>query len=184
MSEAQVTVEEGRASQGGKRALVAFFAGAVFALGLGISGMTLPQKVIGFLDVTGDWDGSLAFVMGGAVVVMAIAYRLRLRMQAPAFDARFHLPTRRDLDARLLTGAALFGVGWGLGGLCPGPAIVSGPLGFTSGMGDVLVFLASMLGGMFLLKGLERFTAGRGAEQVEPQGVSAPPSSVTPTPSA
>ena len=106
---------------------VAFVAGLIFALGLGISGMTLPQKVIGFLDVTGAWDYSLAFVMGGAVVVYGIAYQLVRRMEKPRYAAKFHLPTSRKIDWRLLLGAMLFGAGWGLGGFCPGPALVSLP---------------------------------------------------------
>ena len=108
--------------------------------------MTKPTKVVGFLDVAGDWDASLAFVMIGAIAVHMALYRLVRRRGAPLFDLRFHVPTRRDLDPRLLGGAALFGLGWGLGGFCPGPALVS----LASGGGAVFAFVAAMLGGMLL----------------------------------
>ncbi|HEY5946752.1 MAG TPA: DUF6691 family protein [Kofleriaceae bacterium] len=127
--------------------VLAGVAGLVFGGGLIISGMTQPAKVIAFLDVTRHWDPSLMFVMGGGVVVYMIAYRaIRMWRKEPWFDARFHLPTRRDLDAPLLLGAALFGIGWGLGGLCPGPGIVSAASGSITG----LAFVAAMLVGMHL----------------------------------
>ena len=87
--------------------------------------MTKPSKIIGFLDIAGDWDPSLAFVMAGAIAVHFVAYRLIRRRSAPLYDTQFHLPTRRDIDLRLVLGAALFGVGWALGGFCPGPGIVA-----------------------------------------------------------
>jgi len=122
--------------------LFAFASGLLFALGLGIAGMTQPSKVIGFLDLFGDWDPSLAFVMAGAIAVyMPVFWWARGRL-AP----RLHLPTRKDLDVRLVVGAAMFGVGWGLAGYCPGPALVSLP---TLG-GSALAFGAAMLGGMHL----------------------------------
>lgn len=128
------------------RLIVAFVTGLVFALGLALAGMTDPMKVIGFLDVAGAWDPSLAFVMGGAVLVYGLLSRFITRRDAPLLDARFFLPTRRDIDARLVAGAALFGVGWGLGGYCPGPALVS-----TMSFGtSALVFTAAMLTGMAL----------------------------------
>ncbi len=130
---------------------VSFVAGLIFSLGLGISGMTLPEKVIGFLDVTGDWDGSLAFVMGGAVVVYAIAYRMVIKMERPRYAVKFHIPRRKDIDARLLVGAGLFGVGWGLGGFCPGPALVSLSAGFA-GVWDIVIFVAFMMIGMWLFR--------------------------------
>jgi uncharacterized membrane protein YedE/YeeE len=121
-------------------------AGALFGAGLLVSGMTLPARVIDFLDVTGAWDPSLAFVMGGAALVYAIAFRsIRAGRAEPWFDTAFHLPTRRDLDLRLIAGAALFGIGWGLGGLCPGPAIVTAASGSQTG----LAFAAAMLVGMY-----------------------------------
>ena len=105
--------------------LASFGAGVVFALGLGLAGMTQPAKVFGFLNVFGTWDPSLAFVMGGAIAVHAVAVRLAAGRPAPILAERFSGPTRTAIDGRLLGGAALFGVGWGLGGYCPGPAIVS-----------------------------------------------------------
>ncbi|NWO11427.1 YeeE/YedE family protein [Chromohalobacter salexigens] len=109
------------------KALAGYLAGLLFGLGLAISGMTDPARVIDFLDVAGDWDPTLMFVLGGAVVTTFIGYRLVWRHQTPLFEARFQLPTRRDLDTRLLGGAALFGIGWGLSGYCPGPAVASLP---------------------------------------------------------
>lgn len=126
--------------------LLAGLAGALFGAGLLISGMTQPARVIAFLDVTRGWDPSLAFVMGGAIAVYGIALRwIRRRRPAPWFDVEFHLPTRRDLDPPLVAGAALFGIGWGLGGLCPGPGIVSAAAGSLAG----LAFVAAMLAGMY-----------------------------------
>lgn len=121
-----------------------FASGLVFALGLGISGMTNPAKIVAFLDVAGSWDPSLALVMVGAIGAYSSLYRLVRRNAAPLFDESFSVPDRRDIDARLLGGAALFGVGWGLGGFCPGPAIVA----LVSGVPAVFVFVASMLVGM------------------------------------
>lgn len=127
--------------------LAAFGVGFLFAIGLGISGMTLPEKVIGFLDFTGgEWDPALGFVMGGAVIVYAIGYRLVTKRERPRFANRFSLPTRREITPRLIVGAVLFGLGWGLGGFCPGPALTSIP----SGAPQVLVFVGAMLGGMYL----------------------------------
>jgi uncharacterized protein len=128
-------------------------AGLVFGAGLVISGMTQPAKVIGFLDVTRDWDASLLFVMGGGVMVYMVAFHaIRTWRKAPWFDVKFHLPTRRDLDAPLLVGSALFGIGWGLGGLCPGPGIVSAASGSITG----IAFVAAMLAGMHLQHRLAR----------------------------
>lgn len=132
--------------------VVAFAAGVVFAIGLGISGMTIPAKVIGFLDFFGSWDPSLMFVMGGAVVVYFIAFRVIRGYSAPVLGDRFHLPTRKEIDKRLLFGSALFGVGWGLAGYCPGPALTSLPTAST----PIITFVASMLIGMFLFKQVVR----------------------------
>ncbi|MDQ3038019.1 MAG: YeeE/YedE family protein, partial [Myxococcota bacterium] len=109
--------------------------------------MTEPANVIGFLDVTGDWRPALMFVMVGAIAVNALVYRWVRRRRAPLFAETFALPTRRDLDARLLGGAAIFGVGWGLAGYCPGPGIVS----LASGSTTALVFVGAMLGGMAIV---------------------------------
>lgn len=128
-----------------KSNLTAFVAGVVFAVGLAVAGMTDANKVIAFLDVAGDWDPSLAFVMGGAIAVHAVAYQLLLpRQPKPVFALQFALPTRPDVDLRLLGGAALFGVGWGLGGICPGPGLVS----LAGGGSYALVFLGAMVAGM------------------------------------
>ena len=131
-----------------KQQLAAFAAGLIFAVGLAIGGMTDPNKVIGFLDLAGHWDPSLAFVMGGAILVYAPLFRLITRRSAPVFDKAFHLPTRKDLDVRLVLGSMLFGLGWGLGGYCPGPAVVS----TMSFYPTALVFTASMLVGMGLFE--------------------------------
>lgn len=122
--------------------------GFLFGMGLTVSGMTDPQRVRGFLDVFGDWDPTLAFVMGGAVLVMAIAWRLQARMARPVFGDRFSLPDRSDLDPRLLTGAVVFGIGWGAAGLCPGPAVASLALSPI----HAIPFVAAMLAGMLLQK--------------------------------
>ncbi|CAO4162980.1 YeeE/YedE family protein [Methylorubrum aminovorans] len=101
----------------------AFAAGLLFGLGLIVSGMADPAKVLAFLDVTGRWDPSLAFVMAGAVAVSAVGYRVARRRGRPVLASRLDLPTRRSIDLRLIAGAAVFGLGWGLVGLCPGPAL-------------------------------------------------------------
>ena len=108
-----------------KASLISFGSGIVFALGLGISGMTQPAKVIGFLDIAGAWDLSLAFVMLGAIGVYFIAFQLTKKMRSPLLAAQFSIPRRTDLDAQLILGVAIFGAGWGLGGFCPGPALTS-----------------------------------------------------------
>lgn len=132
--------------------LTALLAGLIFGAGLAVSEMTNPAKVIAFLDVFGDWDPSLAFVMGGAVITTAIGYRLVLRRRAPFFDTGFQIPARRDLDARLIGGSALFGIGWGLVGLCPGPAIAA----LSFGGPQLLIFFAAMAAGMALTIAVER----------------------------
>lgn len=134
--------------------LVSFLSGTVFALGLGISGMTRPIKVIGFLDFAGNWDASLALVMVGAIAVYFTAYRLIRRRSAPLLAEKFSVPERRDIDRNLIVGAAIFGAGWGLGGFCPGPAITS----LASGAAPV--FVMAMAAGMYLhsmLSGLSAF---------------------------
>jgi uncharacterized membrane protein YedE/YeeE len=136
-----------------KRAVVAFFCGLVFGAGLIISQMSNPAKVIGFLDITGNWDPSLALVMGGAVAVFGVLYRLALRQGTPLFAPRFTVPEKEGLDAPLMVGALVFGVGWGLGGFCPGPAIVSAAFGDAR----VWAFVTAMIAGMLLYRlGLRR----------------------------
>jgi len=124
--------------------LSAFVSGLIFGLGLLISGMSDPGKVIGFLDVAGNWDPSLAFVMAGAILVGFFAFA-RMRRQAPP---------RRELDARLVAGSIVFGIGWGLAGFCPGPALVD----FGAGIDKATVFVVAMLAGMLLYTGLERWS--------------------------
>ncbi|HEY5928248.1 MAG TPA: DUF6691 family protein [Kofleriaceae bacterium] len=125
-------------------ALLAGVVGALFGAGLLISGMTQPAKVVGFLDPTHGWDPSLAFVMAGAAGVYAILFRAIRKRGRPWLDVKFHLPARRDLDMPLILGAGIFGVGWGLGGLCPGPAIVAAASGTISGIAFVVAMLAGM----------------------------------------
>jgi hypothetical protein len=143
-----------------KTILAALVVGVLFGLGLAISGMTNPAKVIGFLDVAGDWDATLAFVMGGGLAVNFVAYRLTMKRPRPVFAGQFQLPTRRDIDLPLVGGAVLFGVGWGIGGFCPGPALASLGMGAWQGGGafesGVLVFVAAMLAGMRLFSLTER----------------------------
>jgi uncharacterized membrane protein YedE/YeeE len=129
-----------------KTGVVAFVAGVVFAVGLGIGEMTRPDKVIAFLDLAGDWDPSLAFVMVGAIGFHAVTYRLISKRSAPLWAEGFHIPSREDLDKPLLVGAALFGVGWGISGFCPGPAVAS----IGSAAAEVGVFVLAMMAGMWL----------------------------------
>lgn len=123
-----------------------FVVGLLFGLGLVVSQMVNPAKVLAFLDVFGDWDPSLALVMGGAVAAASVGFAVAGRRATPLWAPAFQIPTRRDLDVRLITGAALFGIGWGLVGLCPGPAVAALPLGLW----QVFVFVTAMLVGMAL----------------------------------
>ena len=122
------------------RMLSSLLCGLIFGAGLAISGMVNPAKVLGFLDITGHWDPSLLLVMGGGLAVFGIGYRLARRAGKPAFAEKFEIPTRRDIDPKLVTGAALFGIGWGLAGFCPGPALTS----LAFGLPKVYVFVAAM----------------------------------------
>lgn len=126
------------------RVAVAVGCGAVFGFGLALSGMVNPANVRGFLDVFGMWNPSLAFVLGGAVFVAAIGVAAMRRMARPLFDTVFHLPTAQTVDTRLLLGSAIFGVGWGIGGLCPGPALAA----LSFGPWLVAVFVLAMVIGM------------------------------------
>lgn len=132
--------------------LVALGAGLLFGLGLAVSQMIDPQRVIGFLDLAGQWDPTLAFVMGGAVATTLITFRLVLKQPAPLFGSKFWVPTRNDIDRPLVMGAALFGIGWGLGGYCPGPAIASLGLGAA----NPVLFLVAMIAGSLGYKALNR----------------------------
>lgn len=126
--------------------IASFFAGLLFSLGLVISQMINPAKVLGFLDIAGAWDPSLAFVMGGAVIVSFVAFRLAGQRAKPILSESFQIPTRKDIDRPLVLGASLFGIGWGLVGLCPGPAITQVALLQTPG----LIFVVAMLAGALL----------------------------------
>ncbi|MCA1494516.1 YeeE/YedE family protein [Sinorhizobium alkalisoli] len=126
------------------RIAAALVSGAIFGLGLSISGMLNPARVRGFLDITRDWDPTLAFVLAGAVIVSAAGMALVRRMPRPLLDDRFHLPETQVIDRRLIVGSAIFGVGWGLVGLCPGPALASLSLGLPA----TVLFVAAMLAGM------------------------------------
>ncbi|WP_457583394.1 DUF6691 family protein [Ensifer canadensis] len=134
------------------RLVATLASGVIFGVGLSLSGMLDPARVRGFLDVTRDWNPSLAFVLGGAVVVSALGVIMTRRMQSPLLDDAFHLPANRVIDRRLIFGSALFGVGWGLIGLCPGPALASLSLGLPATM----LFVVAMLTGMALHDRLPR----------------------------
>jgi len=135
-----------------KRILPPLLSGTLFGAGLALGGMTNPARVRGFLDLFGDWDPTLAFVMGGAVIVMAIAWRFQPRMAHPLFAEKFALPDRTDLTAKLLGGSALFGIGWGVAGLCPGPGIAA----LVIGPASAAIFVVAMLAGMLLVRFTER----------------------------
>lgn len=122
--------------------------GVIFGAGLALSDMVNPARVLAFLDVAGDWDATLAFVLGGALIPSAAAYGLVRRMDRPLLEDQFRIPESRELHPKLLAGAALFGLGWGLVGLCPGPAIA----GLAFGRWELWLFAAAMLAGMLLHK--------------------------------
>ena len=134
------------------QALMALLVGLIFGVGLIISGMTDPSKVIGFLDLAGNWDPSLAFVMGGAILVGLIAFRFAASRTRSLLGAAMHLPTASQIDRRLLVGGLAFGAGWGLAGFCPGPALAS----LASGNPKTLVFSGAMLTGMIIFEVVER----------------------------
>jgi hypothetical protein len=133
--------------------LAQFAIGLIFGLGLVIAGMSNPAKVLNFLDVagigSGTWDPSLAFVLAGAIAVTFVGYKLVLRRGQPIFGEKFHLPTAQDIDARIIAGPAIFGVGWGLAGFCPGPAFTA----LTSGL-PAAIFVAAMFAGMLAARTL------------------------------
>ena len=129
-------------------ALLALLCGLLFGAGLALGGMTDPAVVLGFLDVAGHWNPTLAFVMGGALAVTALGYRVVFRRSRPLLARRFNLPRAAEIDARLLAGAALFGIGWGLAGYCPGPALASLPAAHAG----TAVFVLAMLAGLVLAK--------------------------------
>jgi len=141
------------------RLFSSYLIGLIFGIGISISGMANPAKVLNFFDVAGNWDPSLIFVMGGALVVTFVGYWFVLRRAAPMIDAKFHLPENRNLDARLLGGAAVFGIGWGIAGFCPGGALPA----LGTGRFDVIVFVVALIAGIFASKALMALTGARAA---------------------
>lgn len=131
-----------------KQVLAALLAGAVFGVGLVVAQMVNPDKVLAFLDVTGAWDPSLALVMGGGAGLTVLLFPLVLRRARPVLEPRFHLPTLTALDARLIGGAALFGIGWGMAGYCPGPVLVA----LTFGTAEPWLFVAALVAGSLVAK--------------------------------
>ena len=145
--------------------LATFLIGVLFALGLGLSGMTQPQKVLAFLDLRGNWDPSLLLVLAGAVVVYFFSFILIRKRSAPMLTEKFSLPTKRAIDQNLVFGSLLFGIGWGIAGFCPGPAITM----LVTGNHSILVFVLSMTVGMFVFESLSsRFSEPDGGVGIDP----------------
>ena len=134
--------------------IIVYLIGVIFGTGIVVSGMANPAKVINFFDIAGTWDPSLAFVMGGALIVTAVGYRMVFGRARPLFEGRFVLPTARNLDARLIGGSAVFGVGWGIAGFCPGGALPA----LGTGRLEVILFVAALLGGIFAAKFLQNLS--------------------------
>lgn len=141
------------------RVIAGLVAGCIFGFGLSLSGMLDPARVRGFLDVAGDWNPSLAFVLGGAVAASAVGQAIARRLRAPLFDSRFAWPKTHPIDAPLIVGSAIFGIGWGMAGLCPGPAVATLALGLL----PTAVFVTAMVAGMLLFRWLPMpaFSASR-----------------------
>lgn len=133
-----------------QRTILAGVVGLIFGTGIALSGMANPAKVLNFFDIAGTWDPSLAFVMGGALLVTAIGYRLVLRREKPVCETKFHVPTNRKLDLPLIAGSAVFGIGWGISGFCPGGAIPALGLGEASAW----AFVGAMLVGIFAARSI------------------------------
>lgn len=134
-----------------------YLVGVIFGVGISLSGMANPAKVLNFFDVAGSWDPSLAFVMGGAVVTTFLGYKLVFGRAAPIFEGTFSLPTSRVIDVKLIGGSALFGIGWGIAGFCPGGALPA----LGTGRWEVFAFTAALLAGIFLAKAIQSATARR-----------------------
>ena len=128
-----------------KQKLIALLSGLLFGFGLSLSQMIDRDRVLGFLDVAGDWDSTLLFVLGGAVGVTVIAFRFVLRLPRPIFNSKFYLPTRKDIDLPLILGSAIFGIGWGIAGYCPGPGITALVLGIWNPVLFVIAFIVGSL---------------------------------------
>jgi uncharacterized protein len=141
------------------RLVASYLIGLIFGIGISISGMANPAKVLNFFDVAGAWDPSLILVMGGALVVTFIGYRMVLPRSAPMLEAKFQLPSSTKLDGRLIGGAAVFGIGWGIAGFCPGGALPA----LGTGRIEVIVFVAALIAGIFAAKGLMAISGARAA---------------------
>jgi hypothetical protein len=139
--------------------ILVYLVGVIFGTGIVLSGMANPAKVLNFFDVAGSWDPSLAFVMGGALITTAIGYRLVFGRARPLFEGKFNLPTARNLDARLIGGSAVFGVGWGIAGFCPGGALPA----LGTGRWEVIAFVAAMLAGIFAARYVQSLSRPRPA---------------------
>lgn len=139
--------------------LTGLLAGIVFGVGLALSQMMNPAKVLGFLDIAGSWDPTLGFVMAGGLVAAMPGYFMARRRRVPLVEDAFRIPTRKDIDAPLLAGSALFGIGWGLAGLCPGPAVAA----LGTGLRPALIFFAAMAAGMVLFRAWEARRKARAA---------------------
>ncbi|HPI40196.1 MAG TPA: YeeE/YedE thiosulfate transporter family protein [Pseudobdellovibrionaceae bacterium] len=136
-----------------KNVLASFSVGFIFSLGLAISGMTHPEKVIGFLNILKNWDPSLIFVMGAAIPIHILAYQYIKNKSHPLFDSKWHYPTSKVITKNLVIGSLIFGMGWGIAGLCPGPALAS----VTSGSVEMYVFIGFMTLGMYIEKSVSQF---------------------------
>ncbi len=139
------------------RVIASYLIGLVFGIGISISGMANPAKVLNFFDLAGTWDPSLAFVMGGALITTVIGYRFVLKRPVPLLEEKFQLPTRRDLDSQLIVGSAVFGIGWGIAGFCPGGALPA----LGTGRWEVVLFVVAMLAGILTAKSLQKRRAQR-----------------------
>ena len=139
------------------RLIGSFIIGLIFGVGISISGMANPAKVVNFFDVAGIWDPSLAFVMSGALIVTFIGYKVVLKQSAPFLGGTFQLPTRKDLDGQLLGGSVVFGVGWGIAGFCPGGALPA----LGTGVTDVFIFVVAMLAGITVARTIKARTGAR-----------------------
>ena len=143
------------------RLIIVYLIGLTFGVGISISGMANPAKVLNFFDIAGAWDPSLAFVMGGALVVTFIGYRFVLKRPTPFLAGTFQMPARRDLDYPLLGGSAIFGIGWGIAGFCPGGALPA----LGTGRTEVLIFVAALLAGIIVAKVLQATVFNRAKAQ-------------------
>lgn len=136
-----------------KNLILSFLSGIIFSIGLGISGMTNPDKVKGFLDILGKWEADLAFVMGSAMFVTFISYQIVNKMKKPLFEKSFSIPNNKKIDYKLIGGSALFGLGWGISGFCPGPALTS----LVTFKPEVILFIVSMFTGFFIYNKIQAF---------------------------